>query len=202
LAEDRELQQRNQNVEKTLMQMTGEAERRTGEILAGLRLTSAKRRQAEKIIQKMGRRRTWFGICKHNAVQRRFLRMMILVALAAHPADNKLAVQIARYYSDNYAFEWARFEPFGQLKAAARDMILQGADSEFGDTPQSGHLAYVMAHHRELGVQNVSRYSELSTRNLALQRESFFRDGAGDRRKELELDTHISEALRTIKNTA
>jgi hypothetical protein len=202
LAEDREMQQRNQSVERNLAQMVREAEQRTEAIVRGLRMTGAKRKHAERIIRKVGRRRTWLGTYKHNAVQRRFLRLMILVALAAHPADHRLAVQIARYYSDNYAFEWSRFEPFNRMKSAARDMILQGADSEFGETPQSGHLAYVLAHHRELGIENISRYSELTTRNLALERENFFRDLAEERRKELELDVHMGEALRAVGDSA
>lgn len=183
--------------------MVDEMEQYTQRLLLALRMTAAKRRLAERVLRSVGRRRVWYGAKKHSAVQMRFLRMMIQVGIAAHPNDTELASQIGRYYSDNYIYEWTKSPITQPLRALARDMILRGADSEFGDTPQSPHLAYVLGHHEELGIENVSSYSELSTRNLALERENHFVDLHRELHEALGLDTHIQKAtLLLAENTA
>ncbi len=198
MTEDRELERRNQSVQQQLEEQLEEMEQYTERVIAALRMTGAKRRLAEKVSRKVGKRRNWFGGPKHSPVQRRFLDMMIRIGIAAHPNDAKLAGQIARYYSDNYVYEWCRSAITRPIRVVARDKILRGADSSFGETPQAAHLAYVIAHHKELRVENVSRYSELTTHNLALERLNFFRDAHEDTREALELDKYVEQAVKAV----
>lgn len=198
MTDDRALQLRNQSVQQQVEQQLDEMEQYTERIVASLRMTGAKRRLAEKVGRKVGKRRNWFGGPKHSPVQRRSLEAMIRIAIAAHPNDTKLAGQIARYYSDNYAYEWCRSLISRTMRLVARDMILRGADSAFGETPQAGHLAYVIAHHKELRVENVSRYAELTTCNLGLERLNFFRDAYQETREALELDKYVDRAVGSI----
>lgn len=203
MASDREMAARNEQAKQNLAHVFDRMEQYTQRLLLALRVTAAKRRLAEKVIRSVSRRRVWYGARKHSAVQMGFLRMMVQVGIAAHPNDAELASQIGRYYSDNYIYEWTRSPITQPLRSLARDMILRGADSEFGDTPQSPHLAYVLAHHEELGIENVSSYSELSTRNLALERENYFVDRQREMHEALGLDTHIQKAtLLLAENTA
>ena len=173
-------------------------EQSTARIVKALHTTRARRRLAGMMSRKVGRRRTWCGWPKHTAVQRRFLDMLIRIGLAAHPGQAKLTTQIARYYSDNYVYELCRSPIWEGMRVVARDIILRGADSSFGETPRAAHLAYVLAHHEELRVENVSRYSELTTCNLGLEQYSFFRDAHQEAREELELDKHVGQAIRSI----
>lgn len=179
---------------QTIDTLFAEMERYTKNLLHTLRMTAAKRRLAERVVRSVARRRMWYGARRHSAVQMGYLRMMIQLGIAAHPNDAELAAKIGRYYSDNYIYEWTRSPITQPMRTVARDMILRGADSEFGDTPQAPQLAYVLAHHNELGIENVSSYSELSTRNIGLARESFFIDAHREMHETLELDTHITNA--------
>jgi len=201
LANAQEMTARNTQAKENIESMYAEMEQYTRRLLQALRMTSAKRRLADKIIKKVARRRVWYGGKKHTPVQMRFLEMMIRLGIAAHPNDKALAPQIGKYYSDNYIYEWTTSPITQPLRVLARDMILRGADSEFGDTPQSPHLAYVLAHHEELGIENVSSYSELSTRNLALQRENFFIDTHREMHEFLELDTHVKNAALMVADS-
>lgn len=203
LVTDREMIARNAQAKQNIDGMFDEMEQYTRRLLLALRMTAAKRRLADKVIRSVSRRRVWYGAKKHSAIQMRFLRMMIQVGIGAHPNDTELASQIGRYYSDNYIYEWTKSPITQPLRALARDMILRGADSEFGDTPQSPHLAYVLAHHEALGIENVSSYSELSTRNIGLERENYFVDRHREMHEALDLDTHIQKAtLLLAENTA
>ncbi len=198
MTEDRELQLRNQSVQQQVEEQFEEMEQYTEKVVAALRMTGAKRRLAEKVSRKVGKRRNWFGGPKHSPVQRGFLEAMIRIAIAAHPNDAKLASQIARYYSDNYAYEWCRSPIAQPIRVVARDMILRGADAAFGETAQAAHLAYVIAHPEEWRVENSSRYPELTTCNLGLERLNFFRDAYEETREVLELDKHVDQAVKSV----
>jgi len=198
LAIDQGLDLRNKNVEAQLEELFADMAQHTDRLVNGLRVTGARRRLADKVVRKVGRRRTWFGGRRHSPVQMRCVEMMIRLGIAAHPGNQKLALQIGRYYSDNYVWEWCRSAIFQPVRVIARDMILRGADSEFGETPQAAHLGYVLAHYKELGIENVSRYSELTTRNLALERENFFRDMAEEARTELGLEEYVDRAVKSL----
>lgn len=200
MSDDREMQLRNESVMEQLEEQFDEMEQYTERVTVALRMTRAKRRLAARVSRKVGKRRTWFGGLKHSAMQRRCLNMLIRIALAAYPLDAKLAVKIARYYSHNYAYEWCRSGISRTIRLVARDMILRGADSSFGETPAAAHLAYVIAHHQELRVENVSRYSELTTVNLELERVNFFRDAYAEMREDLGLDERLKQALKSVKD--
>jgi len=202
LAEEPDVQQRNENVQKQLAQLVVEMEWYTKRTVTRLRMTAAKHRLADRVIRKVRRRRNWFGAFRHTPVQRKFLSMMIRLAIAAHPNSANLATRIARYYSNNYVYEWCHSPITRPLSVLARDMILRGADSTFGDTPEAATLAYVVAHHEEQRVTNVSSYSELCTRHLALQRVNFFRDAYLDERQQLKLDIHIPRTVESDTNRA
>lgn len=196
---DPDVERRNASTEKQVEEIVRSTEARKLEVLAALRATSAQRRVAENVVRKVGRRRIWTLMYMHSDIQRRFLSLMIPLGIAAHPNWKETATEIGRYYSNNYAYEWCRNYFTRPLRMVARDMILRGADSTFGDTPQAGHLGYVLTHHEELGIENISQYSELYTRNLAMEREHFYRDKFSQQREALELDRYMSRALEKIE---
>jgi hypothetical protein len=196
---DSEVERRNNNTRQQIEEIVRSMERRKAEVLAALRATTAQRRAAEKVVRKVGRRRIWTLMYMHSEMQRRFLGMMVPLGIAAHPNWKEVGTEIGRYYSNNYVYEWCRNYFSRPLRMVARDMILRGADSSFGDTPQAGHLGFVLTHHEELGIENISRYTELYTRNLALEREHFYRDEFADQREALELDKYVKQALETIE---
>jgi len=141
-----------------------------------LRMTDGLREVADWAWQKASRRRRGLVVAIHTPVEQRFLRMMVRLAVAAHPDGRRLARRIARYLSANYAFEWIRSPITIQPRAEARNIILHNADSTFGATPEAASFAFVLCHHEQRHIENVSRYSELYTATLALQRDHYFRD--------------------------
>lgn len=196
-AVERRDERAHQQLEKLIEKIEKETFRATQE----LRMTAPVRAVAERAFRKVARARRYGVLPRHSEVQQRFLRCMILQALGIDPALQKRAREVARYYSKNYVCECLSNAVTLPAREIARDMILRAADSEWGDTPLAGQLAYVIVHHQELEVNHLSDYSELYTRALTLDRGGFFYDRAGLWRVRLGLaglEDRRQEALHRV----
>ena len=159
-----------------------------------LRMTDLVRRAARKAAAAAGRSRRYLFLERHTPTQQRFLRMMVELAFATDPSLQNRARQAAKYYSRNYAFEWMVNPVMAPARELARDTILRAGDSEYGETPLAGPMAYVMFHHDEVGVANVAAYSDVYTRTFKLERAGFFRERLQAMRQRLHLPTYAETA--------
>lgn len=190
----------NQRVVEQLEQMTQQMAQWSQQEAYSLKITDPVRHAVDRAYRKVICGRKYLVLRHHTEGQRRFLRMMLTLALATDSGLQSQAVRVARYLSRNYVFEWCTSPITAPGRGTARDMILRAADAQFDETPYAPQLAYVMFHHQELGIINVSDYTELYTRALTLDNEGFFRDGAQGRRQELGLHRHpdIRESKRKL----
>ncbi len=188
---------RNQRVSTQVQDMVREMEQRTKELVRMLQITDPVRRTGEQVYRKFICGYSYWIVARHTPMERCFLRMMLTLALATDSSLQAQAKRVGRYLSNNYAYEWCASPVSSPGRAAARDMILRAADSRFDETPYAGQLGYVLFHHQDLRIKNVSDYSELYTRALALDQEGFFRDKGLEERHAIGL--HRQPKMREIK---
>lgn len=155
-----------------------------------LRMTQPRRRVARHAFRKVICRRKWLVLPRHTDTERRFLRMMLMLAIATDPGLQNRAIELARYMSNNYVYEWLTNRSTRTACNIARDVILREADSSFGSTPLAGQLAFVLFHHENLDIENVSNYTQLYSRALSLDKMGFFRDRFSEWRLDLGLQHH------------
>ena len=179
-------QRASDQIEGLVRAMEQQALRRSQE----LHMSETLRHTADRAARGLAFRRRYAVLAKHTRTQLRVLRCLILVALAENSVLQRRAAAVAAYYSRNYAYEWLTHDVTAPVRLLSRDMILRTGDSEWGETPLAGAVAYVIVHHRELKVQHPSDYGELYTRALALTDQGFFHDLAEPQRRRLGLASH------------
>lgn len=180
----------NRRVEEHLQEAIHRMELWTNEQLQKLRMTEPSRRVAERVYRKLCRSRHYLILPRHSERERRFLRMMLKLAIATDPSLQQRAVELAKYLSGSYPFEWTVSAVTNIARAIARDVILREADSTFGDTPMAAELAFVLFHHEQLGVENVSDYAETYSRALTLYNANYFEPQDRQGRLDLGLQRH------------
>lgn len=185
-----EIELRNKRVEREIEDVVRRMGQRTGDMVGQLRMTRPARQAVERAYRKVICARMPWLLPRHTTAQRRYLRMMLELAVATDQSLQKRAIEVARCLSRNYIFEWCASTVTGPAQATSRDLILRGADSAFGDTPSAPQLAYVMFHHNKMGIRNVSDYTELYSRLLALDKGLFFNNKHNDWRLRLGLQRH------------
>ncbi len=173
---------RNQRVSTQVEDMVREMEQRNAQLIRMLQITDPVRQTAEQVYRKFICGYRYWIVARHTPMERRFLRMMLT---------------LGRYLSNNYPYEWCASPVSSPGRAAARDMILRAADSRFDETPYAAQLGYVLFHHQDLRIKNVSDYSELYTRALALDQKGFFRDKGLEERRAIGLQRQPK--MREIK---
>jgi hypothetical protein len=189
----KDIDRRNDRAMDQLRGVMDRMDERAQTMMYELRMTAPLRRAAERAFARVkGARRSFFWP-RHTATQRRFLRLMILMALAAEPTLVRKARRVARYYSRNYAFEWLSHPVSAPAREVARDAILRSGESQFGEAPLAGPLSYVMFHYEELGIQTLARYNELYMKASAMFRDGFFRDRGEHLRHKLGLPTFLEK---------
>ncbi len=189
MAQTTRLEIRNQRTEQVIQNVNAKIERWTLDQLTELSATHRTRQAAEHAFKKIALGRKYLLIPKHSAEERFFLRLLIIYALACRPNLVGKAVEVADYYSTNYAFEWTE-SPVSRLALQrARDMILSSAESEFGETPMASPLAYVYHHSSTLGIRNIANYGECYSRSAALTAHRHFHNTEQPWREKLGLHT-------------
>lgn len=168
------LEIRNERTAGVIGRVNEEIEKWVKEQLVELKATHRTRAAAEGAFSKVICGRKWLVMPRHSEEERFFLRQMLLYILALRPPLQSKAYDLASYLSNNYAFEWVQSDVTRLAVARARDMILSSAESEFGETPMSGPLAYVYHHAKTLRIRNISNYGECYSRAANLTRERYF----------------------------
>jgi len=174
MARTTRLEIRNERTANVIERVNQEIEKWVKEQLLELNATHRTRSAAEAAYNRVICGRKWLVVPKHSQEERFFLRQMLLYILALRPPLQSKAYDLANYLSDNYAFEWIQSDVTRLAVARARDMILSSAESEFGETPMSGPLAYVYHHHDTLNIRNISNYGECYARAANLIRQRYF----------------------------
>jgi len=180
----------NRRVQEHLQQATDRMDEWTARQTRGLRMTEPGRRAVQRAFRKVVCSRKYLVVPRHTPIERRFLRMMLNLAIATDPGLQSRAVELARYMSKAYPYEWTVSPITHIARAIAEDVILREADSTFGEVPIAAKLAFVLFHHKQLGVKNVSDYAELYNQTLNLDKENYFYAADNDRRLDLGLQHH------------
>ena len=191
----------NRRVEEQLEQALQKMEQGTAQQVSELRMTQPGRGAVQRSYRKVICGRSYWLVPRHSALERRFLRMMLELAIATDPSLQDRAVEVARYMSKNYPYEWLTSAVTYMARSGAQDLILRAADSSFGSTPLARELGFVLFHHRKLHITNVSDYTELYSRALSLDKTGLFHDEYPDWRLDLGLQRHPEMRRRAQRSS-
>ena len=180
----------NRRVHEHLQRATARMDEWTAQQVRELRMTQTGRRAAERAFRKIVWSRKYLILPRHTPVEHRFLRMMLKLAIATDPGLQPRAVELAKYMSPSYAYEWIASPITHIARTIAQDVILREADSTFGEAPLAAQLGFVLFHHKQLAVENVSDYSELYSRTVNLEQENYFQIANSNWRLDLGLQHH------------
>jgi hypothetical protein len=154
-----------------------------------LRVTHPMRTAIDRTARKVFGSRKYLVVRRYSETRQRFLKMMLTFAVAHEPRLLSRLDATARYLAYNYPYEWTLSPLTRPSRQRARDLILSNADSEFGETPLAGALAYARHHPDEARVEHIANYGEVYTRALRLAQVGFFLDRGRERRQDLGLET-------------
>jgi len=186
-----EQRRRNELVQQHIEQSMQKMEQWTEQECRRLKMTTRGREAAERAWRSaVVRRRKFLFLPKHTPPERRFLRMMIRLLLAEDPGLVDRAVELARYLSDNYAFEWTVSPVTALARAEARNQLLNEAESEFGDTPLARPFAFTLYHARQLHVKDIANPGHVYAMAVFLEQHQHFANKLPERRQELGLHKH------------
>ncbi len=180
---------RNERTRKVIERVNEEVEKWVKEQLSELKTTHRTRAAAETAYRKVICGRKWLILPRHKDEERFFLRLMLLHTIAQRPSLQAKSIEVAKYFSTNYPYEWVQSPVTRLAIARARDMILSSAESEFGETPMSGPLAFVYHHNKMLGIRNVSNYGECYAQAAGMVRQRYFVNQDQTWREKLGLHT-------------
>jgi hypothetical protein len=188
--DEEERRRRNAAMVKHLEQRLREMENWTEEECRRLKMTSRAREAAERAWRQVVLGRRYLLLPKHTPPERRFLRMMIKLMIAENPGLVERAVELARYLSASYPFEWL-ISPCTRLaRADARALLLQEAETEFGETPLARQVAYAQYHWQQLRIRDVANLGEVYAMALFLDQHSHFLNPHEEWRVSLGLHRH------------
>jgi len=180
----------NRRVEEHLQQATARMDEWAAQQVRELRMTQPGRRAAERSFRKIVWSRKYLVLPRHTPIELRFLRMMLKLAIATDPGLQPRAVELAKYMSQSYAYEWITSPITHIARAIAQDVILREADSTFGEAPLAAKLGFVLFHHEQLALENVSNYSELYNHTVNLEKDNYFEIPNNNWRLDLGLQRH------------
>ncbi len=126
--------------------------------------------------------------------QQRWMRLLLADRLIENPHLHERLRAIVKQLRLNYGFEWLTCPFTAPAQVEARKIILVAAESEFGDTPMAGPLAYVRYHRRMYRIEDITNYDEAYLRAVRLENEHFFADNGAELREEIGIRTPTAES--------
>ncbi|MGD8237338.1 MAG: hypothetical protein PVH68_02185 [Armatimonadota bacterium] len=166
-------------------EMMQEMEENARKVLLKANVT-ARTRKAIEVAHK--RYVLWQGLRVRNRFsreQQRWMRLLLVDRLIENPHLHDKLRQTVQQLRQNYGFEWVSC-PFTALaQAEARKIILMAAESEFGDTPMAGPLAFVRFHNQTHKIEDITNYDEAYLRAVRLDADRAFVDKGAALREEL-----------------
>ena len=164
-----------------------EMERWTEEECKRLKMNSAMGAAVDKAWKKViSKARKYLVLSRHTPMEKRFLKMMLKLAIAESPGLIKNVEDVARYLSRDYPFEWL-ISPCTRLaRAEGRVSLISLGESEFGETPYGGQIS-MLYHARQYAIKNVSDSNEVYSHALFWEQRAFFGNRDPQRRQQLGL---------------
>ncbi len=182
----------NRRVREQLQQAMAKMDEWTTQQLHELHMTEPGRRAAHRAFRHIVWMRKYLILPRHTPIEQRFLHMMLKLAIATDPGLQSRAVELSKYLSRAYPYEWIVSPITHIARAIGRDVILREADSTFGEVHLAAQLAFVLFHHKQLGIKNVSSYAELYNRTVSLDKENYFYPTDHNWRLDLGLQRHTA----------
>ncbi len=105
-----------------------------------------------------------------------FLPLLLLDAACDHQRLRDKLHEYARYMTANYAWVWCTAPLTLPIRLQARDLLLREGESEFGETPLAGAMAFVRYHYRMFNLATLTDYGILYNQAYTLDQNGYFRN--------------------------
>ena len=139
---------------------------------------------------------------RFSAEQQRWMRLLLVDRLIENPHLHDRLREAVDQLRLNYGFEWVTCPLTAPAQAEARKIILMAAESEFGDTPMAGPLAYVRYHARTYKIEDITNYDEAYLMAVRLDADRFFVDKGAGMREELGITLPVAHGGRAAPTAA
>jgi len=132
---------------------------------------------------------------RFSAEQQRWMRLLLADRLIENPNLHRNLKAVVQQLRLNYGFEWVTCPFTIAAQREARNIILTAAESEFGDTPAAGPLAYVRCHHRKYKIRDITNYDEAYLQAVQLENDGFFAGRGRELREEIGVRTPVAKTV-------
>jgi len=123
-----------------------------------------------------GRKLVLVGPERFSDEMRIFLPLLLLDAACDHQRLRDKLPEYARYMTGNYAWYWCTAPLTLPMRLQARDLLLREGESDFGETPLAGAMAFVRYHYRMFKITALTDYGVLYNRAYTLEQNGYFRN--------------------------
>lgn len=178
----------NRKAMQTIKLRIDEMQSYTDRICNQLSMTAAARTAAERVYKSIICGKQLLLFRRHSDEERKFLRMMVRLALATDQHLVARAEDVANYYSANYAYEWVQSEITATVREEAKAIILSVGDSSYGEAGTAAALAFARCHYQTYKHDNVGDFGLTYALAARLQSGGDFQNRHDDLRKDLGLD--------------
>jgi len=123
-----------------------------------------------------GKKLGLFGPDRFSPEMQVFLPILLLDAACDHQRLRDRLREYARYMTANYAWVWCTAPITLPMRLQARDLLLREGESDFGETPLAGAMAFIRYHYRMFKLTTLTDYGVLYNRAYTLDQNGYFRN--------------------------
>jgi hypothetical protein len=123
-----------------------------------------------------GKKLILFGPDRFHPDLQTFLPILLLDAACDNQRLRDKLHEYSRYIAGNYPWVWCTEPVTLPMRMQARDLLLREGESEFGETPLAGPIAFVRYHYRMFELSTLTDYGVLYNRAYTLDQKGYFRN--------------------------
>ena len=123
-----------------------------------------------------GRKLLLFGPRRFAPEVQAFLPMLLLDAACDHQRLRDKLSEYARYMAANYTWVWCTAPLTVAMRLQARDLLLREGESDFGETPLAGPMAFIRYHWQMMKLTTLTDFGVLYNRAYSLEQNGYFRN--------------------------
>jgi hypothetical protein len=168
--------------EKSVQDTIDRLRREVAEKAHQVQLPGYARKEAERIDRKLFHGSKFpLGPPRFHPDMQEFLPIMLLDAACDHQRLRDKLEEYARYLVSDYPWNWCTAPVTSPLRMQARDLLLREGESDFGETPLAGPIAFIRYHYRMLKLDTLTDFGLLYNRAYTLEMAGYFKNSDVER---------------------
>jgi len=142
-----------------------------------------------------GRKLLLCGPPRFHPEMQAFLPLILLDDACDNQRLRDKLKEYSRYLAGNYVWCWCVAPVTTPLRMQARDLLLREGESDFGETPLAGAMAFIRYHYRMMKLETLTDFGVLYNQAYSLEQAGFFKNRDSDMTSSFEqFKEHPEEA--------